>query len=140
MIVVIIITTIVVGMAFSVLAMVQKHMKGIQANFNKTLEIEKLEQVLNIDFNRHTKIEYDTINDELFFISEIDTVAYQFTENHVITPMDTLHIPLHHKQFFFNGLKVNYGRIDAIKLETTKTFLSQNVFVYKRNDATLFLD
>lgn len=140
MIVVIIITTIVVGMAFSVLAMVQKHMKGIQANFNNTLEIEKLEQVLNTDFNRYSKIQYSTNNEELFFISEIDTITYQFTEKHVITPTDTLSLEVHHKQFYFNGAKVIDGKIDAIMLETTKALLSQNVFVYKRNDATLFLD
>ena len=42
MIVVLIITSIVIGMAFSVLRLVQKHMGGIQDNFNRSTELNRL--------------------------------------------------------------------------------------------------
>ncbi len=140
MIVVLIITSIVVGMAFSVLRMVQKHMNSIQHNLEKTTELNKLEQSLWLDFNRHSKIEYDTIEDELVFSSEIDTISYRFSETYIIKDIDTFNIPLKNKTFFFDGTEVPNDVIDALKIETSKVFQNQQLFVFKQNDATLFMN
>jgi len=53
-IVVLILTTIIVGLAFSVLTLVQKHMRSIQSNFYNTTELKKLETSLWLDFNRYS--------------------------------------------------------------------------------------
>ncbi len=140
MVIVIIITTIVMGMAFSVLSMVQKHMKGIQVNLSRNLEIDKMEQLINLDFNRFSKISYRPLEDELMFSSEIDTTTYKFHENFLVTPFDTLHVKIESKQFYFNGERISEGRIDALKLITSKVAFSQTLFVYKQNSAASFLD
>ena len=51
MVVVTILTSIIVGIAFSVLSLVQRHMYSIKQNFNNNTELSKLEQALWIDFD-----------------------------------------------------------------------------------------
>lgn len=140
LIIVIILTSIVVGMAFSVLSLIQKHMYGIQNNFNKNTELNKLDQSLWIDFNRYSKIKYNTIDEALVFSTEIDSITYQFTDEFIIKHNDTFNIKLDKKTFLFNGNEIQKGQIDAVKLETSKDFQNQILFVFKQNDATLFLN
>ena len=140
MVVVLILTSIVVGLAFSVLNLVQKHMAGIQNNFNHAMELNKLEQSLWIDLNRYSKISYDAFNDTLKFTTEIDSVSYQFHETYIVKALDTFPLQLQSKTFFFDGNPMVSGTVDAIKLETSKTFQSQQLFVFKENDATPFIN
>lgn len=140
MIVVIILTSIVVGMAFSVLTLVQKHMKSIQDNFNKNTELNKLEQSLYIDFNRYRNIRFNPLNEELVFASELDSISYKFTDEAIIKDVDTFNIFIQQKSFFLNGNQIQNGQLDAIKLETNKTFQNQLLFLFKQNDATLFMN
>ncbi|MDD7886053.1 prepilin-type N-terminal cleavage/methylation domain-containing protein [Flavivirga sp. 57AJ16] len=140
MIIVIIITSIVVGMAFSVLSLVQRHMGSIQSNFNKSTELDKLEQALWIDFNRYAKISYNGMEDKLIFTSEIDTINYKFTKAYIVKGLDTFKLPLQHKTIFFDGQEKQSGFMDAIKLETTKALQSQQLFIYKQNDATQYMN
>ena len=140
MVVVLILTSIVVGMAFSVLSLVQKHMSSIQHNFNNNTELSLLEQSLNLDFNRYSNISYDALNERLLFSSEIDSVIYEFKTEKIIKNLDSFNIRIQHKALFFDGEKVQNGQIDAIKLQTSKTFQNQQLFVFKQNDATLFMN
>ncbi|MCD2260791.1 hypothetical protein KWG70_16355 [Psychroserpens sp. XSD401] len=139
MIVVLIITSIVVGLAFSVLSLVQKQMLAIQKNYSNSLEINKLETSLWLDFNRYSKITYDSVESELKFSSELDSVVYQFREDNIITEKDTFLIQVQNRYMYFDG-ELSNGQIDAIKLETTKEFLNQKLFVYKSNDATFYMN
>lgn len=140
MIVVLILTSIVVGLAFSVLTLVQKHMSTIQNNFSNNIELNKLEQSLWLDFNRYSKIEYKTLEEEVVFTNEIDSIAYQFHDLYVVKDIDTFHIQLQNKMFYYNGNQIENGLIDALKLETSKTSQNQHLFIFKENDATPFLN
>ena len=140
MIVVMILTSIVVGLAFAILTIVQNHMKAIQKNLEFTTELNKLEQSLNLDFNRYSKIEFDETNQELSFSTEINKISYQFQENYIVKGADTLYIILSRKTFYFDGEQTSKGYIDAIKLETDKKTQNQHMFVFKQNDATLYMN
>uniref|UniRef100_UPI00404B9039 PulJ/GspJ family protein n=1 Tax=Gelidibacter sp. TaxID=2018083 RepID=UPI00404B9039 len=140
MIVVLILTSIVVGMAFSVLTLVQKHMSSIQNNFNATTKFHLLEQSLTLDFNRFSDITYDSIDDVLIFSSEIETRTYTFTQEHIIKDRDTFPLTLTTKTFYFDGSPVGKGTVDAIKLETSKTFQNKQLFIYKHNAANTFMN
>lgn len=140
MIVVLILTSIVVGLAFSVLTLVQRHMATIQKNFNHTTELNKLEQSLWLDFNRYSRITYDSVENKIQFTSELDSVTYQFNEKNIIKALDTFHIELSSKTLFFDGELIETGPMDALKLETSKTFQNQHLFVFKKNDANLYMD
>ncbi len=140
MIIVIIITSIVVGMAFSVLSLVQKHMSSIQNNFNQNSTLNRFEQSLWIDFNRYSKISYNSMNDELVCASEIDSVTYKFTKEYIIKDVDTFNLLFQNKSVFFNGDKKQNGRIDAIKLEASKALQNQQLFIFKKNDAAQYMN
>ncbi len=58
MVITMIISTIVIGLAFSVLTMVQRHMWSIQKNFELNTEYNRLEQALWIDINTSTSISF----------------------------------------------------------------------------------
>ena len=139
MIVVLILTSIVIGMAFAVLTLVQKQMLGVQSNFQATTELRLLEQSLWLDFNRFSMIEYDRVESVLRFKSEIDSVEYQFKENAIIKKTDSFFVPLKMKTFYFDGSRVDKGIIDAIKLELDKEHQDKRLFIFKRNDANIFM-
>lgn len=140
MVVVLILTSIVVGLAFLVLNLVQKHMASIQQNFNNNTELNKLKQSLWLDFNRYSKIEYNVLEDEMVFSNDIDSITYQFHETYIIKTIDTFQIQLQRKTLFFNGNGIEARIMDAIKLETSKTLQNQQLFIFKENDATPFVN
>lgn len=139
MIVVLILTSIVIGLAFSVLRLVQKNMLIIQDNYNNNLELNKLETSLWLDFNRYSKIDINALENKLTFKNEIDSTTYKFSEKNIITQQDTFTIELESKQFYFDGI-ISNSQVDAIKLKTAKTYQNKTLFVFKKNDATLYLD
>jgi hypothetical protein len=69
-------------------------MFAIQENYSKTLELNKLETSLWLDFNRYSKISYNEIEDELKFSTELDSVVYQFNEKNIVKGSDTLSIQI----------------------------------------------
>lgn len=139
MIVVIILTSIVVGLAFSVLTLVQKQMLGIQKNYAGHTELNLLEQSLYLDFNRYSEINYNDSNSLLSFTSAIDTTTYKFKKDIVIKGVDTFQVKIEAKTFYFAGDITSKGNLDAIKLESSKDYMNQKLFIYKRNDATLYM-
>lgn len=139
MIVVLILTSIVVGLAFSVLGLVQKHMLTIQGNYNKNLELNKLETSLWLDFNRYSTISYDALEDRLVLKNELNSISYAFFENYILREQDTFSIQLENKQLYFDGILSKTKSVDALKLKTTKVFQNQELFIFKQNDATAFM-
>lgn len=139
MIVVLILTSIVVGLAFSVLSIVQKHMMSIEANLKENTSFIKLEASLWLDFNKYSSIAYNASERELHFISDRDSIHYQFHENYIVKEKDTFEIQFQSKKLFFNGEEIHGGDIDAMKLIHTEKGRRKNVFVFKQNDAKIFL-
>lgn len=139
MIVVLILTSIVVGMAFSVLNLVQKHMFSIKQNYNNNTALNTLETSLWLDFNRYNDINFDILENELKFTTALDSVSYRFNENYIIKDQDTFKVALANKSFYYVTDKVEEGRIDAIRLETAKVLQNQQLFIFKQNDASAFL-
>ncbi len=140
MIVVLILTGIVVGLAFSVLGLVQKQMLTIQDNYNKSLELNKLETSLWLDFSRYSIINYNALEDKLILKNELDSISYVFLKKIIIKKQDTFSISLKYKQFYFDGKLSTTNQVDAMKLKTSKTHLNQELFIFKQNDATAFID
>ena len=139
-IVVLILTSIVVGLAFSILGLVQKQMFAIQANYNKNQELQKLETSLWLDFNRYPNIRYNFNEDRLVLKNELDSVSYSFSKEFIVKAEDTFDIALETKQFYFDGILSQTNKVDALKLRTTKAYQNRELFIFKKNDATLYMD
>lgn len=140
MIVVLILTTVVVGLAFSVLSLVQKHMYSIQKNFNANVELNKLETSLWLDFNRYHKVEYSATDNELKLASELDSIRYRFSDTYVVKANDTFNIQVENKLFYFGAQPIEEGQIDAIELVASKRFQNQKLFIWKNNSAKAYMD
>lgn len=140
MLVVIIISTIVIGMAFSVLNMVQKHMWSIQKNITDNTSVILLEQSLWVDFNNYNTINYSPEEHKLIFKSELDSVSYNFGNMLVTKKQDTFKLSTKQKYLYFNGNRIESGKIDALKLELGNSQKEKIIFVFKRKDANQFMN
>lgn len=140
LIITMIISTIVIGLAFSVLSMVQRHMWAIQHNFNLNTEYNRLEQALWIDSVNYNVMRYNREDSQLSFKTTIDSVVYKFEGDYVLRDQDTFQISIPKRTLYFNGEEVIKGKIDAIKLELKEEFKDQHVFVFKINDAFQFIE
>ncbi|WP_222984556.1 PulJ/GspJ family protein [Flagellimonas meishanensis] len=134
------ITTIVVGMAFSVLRLVQQQMYGISVNFERNTQVDLLRQGLWMDFNRFDRVRFDAPRQQLLFVNEVETRTYHFYDGLVVRDRDTFHIKIMEKSRYFNGEARFSGEIDALDLHTAKEHGGHRIFVFKRNAATSYLN
>ena len=135
MLVVLIITAIVVGLAFSVLTLVRKQVFNLQSNTDQKINQDLLQSKLFIDFNTYTEAFVEESN-KLKFKNEVDSVFYIFEENLIKLDTDTLCRNLNQVQFLYKNNNVKQGRVDAVKYTIeTKQGVFTNYFIYKSNDA-----
>ena len=135
MLVVMIITAIVVGMAFSVLSLVQKQVRSIQKNFDRTTQLSLLEQRLWQDFNSYNTVSCQ--DEKLTMLSDRDTVHYSFTDDFVLINKDTTHVRLKITKLFYQGREVRFGTIDAVAVSADAELPGYSFFVSSTPDATL---
>lgn len=134
MLVVMIITAIVVGLAFSVLSLVQKQVHTIQKNFDKTTRLSLLEQRLWQDFNQHNNIAYQS--GKLIITSDTDTVQYSFFADFAMRNTDTIHSKLKLLNAFYTGYTVQSGPIDAVSISAENELPGYLLFISSSPDAT----
>ncbi len=134
LLVVMIITAIVVGLAFTVLRLVQKQIYAIETNYNKTSNLALFEQKLWQDFNEMNSIQCNTKESSLLMQSEMDTVIYSFQENYTLRNTDTIKLKLVAAKFLFEGKEVQEGQMDAVSISATEELLDFEIFVSKKND------
>ena len=138
--VVLAITTIVVGMAFSVLNLVQRQMGTIKDIYEVKLEANKLRQSLWIDFNRYSYAHFDDKKGQLYFSNELEEMNYTIREDKIFTERDTFYVQLEHKAFYFKNQEREIGEIDAIELKTSKETGHQQIFVFKDNAPATYIN
>jgi prepilin-type N-terminal cleavage/methylation domain-containing protein len=140
LLVVMIITAIIVGLAFSVLRLVQKQIYTIQTNFEKTNNLILFEQRLWQDFNELNTIQCNREERSLLMESEIDTVRYAFNENYILRNKDTIKLKIILNKFLFEGKEVQKGNIDALLISGKLELPNYQIFISKKNDITLFMN
>ncbi len=135
--VVLVISAIVAGLAFSVLGIVQNNMRSIEDNYQHQSEIQSLEVALTIDFNNYTMANWDSEKEQLALHSPIDQKSYQFLRDSIVSGVKSYYIKTKSKSFYFEGEQINSGRIDAVKLTFDKTTDVHRVFIFKHNDPSI---
>lgn len=139
MIIVLLITIIVVGLAFSILQLVQKQMRGIGENYEINTEINLLRQALAIDFATYPYIMYNNITNTIRCENEMGYQDYVFEEQWVTRDRDTFKLKLINRTFYFDGLENTSGRIDALELETIKEQGNKVIFVHQENASNEYM-
>ena len=139
MLVVLLLTTFVVGISFSVLQLIQKQMHGIEGNFEQRTEYNLLYQSLWINFNQYDGVWYNADLNQLTFVNEINTLEYKISETYVTKQKDTFFIKIDRPQFFFKGKPQSFGEIDAMDFFIAAEGSKRRFFVFKKNAATSYL-
>lgn len=140
LLVVMIITAIVVGMAFSVLRLVQKQISAIQRNLDKTSTLALFEQKIWQDFNEPHAIIYDDARKILVMTSDIDTVVYSFQKQYSLRNQDTIKLKITLNKVFFKGKEIKSGAVDAMTILAETELPDYQIFVSKKNDVTFFMN
>lgn len=140
LLVVMIITAIVVGMAFSVLRLVQKQISAIQRNLDKTSTLALFEQKIWQDFNEPHAIIYDDARQILVMTSDIDTVVYSFQKQYSLRNQDTIKLKITLNKVFFKGKEIKSGAVDAMTILAETELPDYQIFVSKKNDVTFFMN
>ncbi len=140
MLMVLLLTSIVVGLAFSVLRLVQLQMHGITGSYERNTELNLMKQSLWIDFNQFDGVWFNGLKEELVFINEAREIKYQFKDGYVVKELDTFFVELAVRKTFFNGEAKGNGEIDALDLYTSEQEGSKRIFVFKKNSATSYLN
>jgi prepilin-type N-terminal cleavage/methylation domain-containing protein len=139
MLVVLLITALLVGMAYSVLRLVQIQMSGIAANYSEAAEIRRLKQSLWTEFHSHDRIWYESETKEMVMANELEQVRYHFMEQMVVKAQDTFKVDIRELNPYFETEPVNNGEIDALDM-----YMGQHgrtrLFVFKENAATSYID
>ncbi|NAY93520.1 hypothetical protein GTQ34_16555 [Muricauda sp. JGD-17] len=138
--VVLVVTIVVVGLAFSVLDLVQKQMWGIQKNYKEESIDNSLQQALWIDFHLYSKIEYSSINSILELKHEMGSTKYEFHKDYVVKDRDTFYSEFKVHKVYFQGNEIEEGIIDAVKLTKTGDEINKKLFVFRNNDAAVFIN
>ena len=140
MLVVLLLTTIVVGMGFTVLQLVQQQMRGIEGSYGRNTKFSLLQQSLWFDFNENDGVWYDPTKGELFFINGLGEVIYEMHSNKIIKAKDTFELQIVKKSFFLNGMEQPQGEIDAMDIQLSKEHGGKRLFVFKNNAATTYMN
>lgn len=128
--IVIVITSVVIGLALSILKMLQRHTSDIQKHYRANNEINLLNQKLTIDFANYTDIKWDLENEQLVFSTPIKKRSLSIKD----TLIEGYQLNIKEKYFYFLGKETPEGAIDALKLILDFKGKNRTIFVYKRND------
>ncbi|MHA7057053.1 PulJ/GspJ family protein [Aquimarina sp. M1] len=138
MMVVIVLSAIVVGLAFTILGIVQNNMRSIENNYEYKSQIQSLEVALTVDFNRYPRIQLNPNENILRFSSPIQERVYTFSSDSISNDIDLFILKTKDIIYYFEGEEVTTGDIDAIKLTFDKTTDLHRIFIYKHNDPTIY--
>ncbi len=139
MLVVLVISGIIITITILVLGLVQGQIRNMQKNYNTDTEIRLLERALWGDFNKFN-LTYNNSTEDIVARSEIDTVTYHFTNQYIVRNIDTIRTTVIKKRFFLDGNEVTSGAFDAIELQLSKEIKNKKLFIFKKNDATHYMN
>lgn len=139
MLVVLVVSSLVIALAFSVLSMVRKQVITIQENYRLKQELRFFELNVIRDINTNS-VTFSKNEGKLVLKGINDNIVYQFLDSVVIRKRDTLHISIKNKTLFLDGKVVQEGTIDAMELEVSFPFPNQTLFVQQQKDATYYLN
>lgn len=140
MLVVLLITTLVVGLSYSVLNLVQQQMNGMGDHYDKKAEMNRLKQALWLDFNLCDRVYIQDRNSQLVFDAPTRNGSYVFLQDRIIRQQDTFYIGNYGKQFYFENSSVTIGELDAILLNSELETQNSELFIYKSNSATSYIN
>ena len=131
MMVVMVLTVVVVGLAFAILTLVQRQMETARQNYQGSTDINLLRQGLWHDLRTYPNAQWRATEQRLELGFDALAVTYRFEEDRVIRNRDTLDVPVYEYQFFNKGIPVIGGAVDALKLKLDESGSGRPLFVFR---------
>lgn len=139
LLVVMVISSIVVTVAFMALSNVQKQVRLVNKTFSLQQEILYLERMLVEDLHKHNG-NFDSLRNTIVFSQKKDTIKYQFGSNNIIRGKDTLEMSKNQLVLYLEGEVVTTGSFDAIEFSFADTYNQQGFFISKKKDAAYYVN
>jgi len=114
--VVLVITTIVIAIAFSVLNLVSQQLGAIRNSYENRTTIAKFKQRLLLDMDRSDQLYWDETTELLEISTGEETIVYEFINDYVIRSTDTIALEIKNAILYHKGVSVEEGIIDAINI------------------------
>ena len=137
--VVLVVASIVIVMAFLVLNMVRKQVVGIQNNYAKKQISNNFETLLQRDFNSN-QANYKLKTNTLVLKNTKDSIIYTIPSNFITRDKDTFEIAVENKKLFLEGVKVKNNQIDALELNLSASFGNRKLFFFQKKDAAYYIN
>lgn len=139
MLVVLVVASILISMAFMVLNMVRKQVVSIQKSYAKKQEVQFFEVTLLRDFNSGSAF-YDTKKNQLLLKNTKGNIRYTFLKNSIVRENDTFHIEVADKKLFLDGVEVQQNSIDGIEINMSNNFANRQLFIHQTKDAAFYIN
>mgnify|MGYP000418643583 CR=1 FL=1 len=132
MLVVLVVSSLVIAIAFSVLSMVRKQIITLQKNYGLKKELRSFELTFARDINTRSAICFNTKNN-LFLKGVDNNIRYQFLDSIVIREEDTLKIPIKNKTFFYLNVLIHSPYYDVVDIKVLYQYvvvLNPSLYVF----------
>lgn len=139
MLVVLVVSSIIIAMAFLVLNMVRKQVISIQKNYQKKQIVQFFNTQITRDFNMYNAF-YDDQRNVLIMKNTKDSIQYQFLKESLIREKDTFFIEIANKKLFLDGKEVNDANIDAVEINLSNEFANKQLFIQQTKDASYYVN
>lgn len=133
--VVLVITSIVVGIAFAVLRLVTLQLNAIQTTYARSIEVAKFKQRLLYDFDAAATVVWDLENQQLEITTPSAYITYEVFPEYVLRDTDTLAFKVQNIDFYYQGDTVEEGRIDGMHVQLEMAKKQTQFFVSRRSGA-----
>ncbi len=133
--IVLVITSIVVALAFSILTLVTKQLQVIGKRYETSTEVGLLKQRLILDFEKATYVYWDDIEEQLTVTIDTEEYAYAMAGKNISRDEDTLMVRSYTSQYFYQGSEVEEGIVDALLLTIDLYGNGLPIFVSRRISA-----
>ncbi len=133
--VVLVITSIVVGIAFAVLNLVTLQLNAIRTTYARSTEVAKFKQRLLYDFDAASTVVWDLEHQHLEITTPSQHITYEVLPDYVLRDSDTLSFKVKHIDFYYQGDTVKEGSVDGMNVALEMAKKHVQFFVSRRSGA-----
>ena len=139
LLIVMVISSIVVTLSFMALGNIQRQIRGVNQTFERQQKILQLERMLFMDLHVDRAV-YSPKDSTMTFEKGKELVQYKYLNGNIVRQQDTIDLQMKNMILYLNGEKVNDGDFDAVEIMFSDTYNQQGFFIYKRKDASYYIN
>ncbi len=133
--VVLVITSIVVGLAFAVLTLVSKQFYTIRDGYTDRQALLMFRERLSLDFDQCLSAKWNQVEEELTIQMHKTSFIYHLSDHTIIRGQDSLLLKYDYVQFYQSAIPVENGLVDAMEIGIKMPGRIEDLFIHRRSVA-----